>query len=154
MTFEDWDENGNGLISRSEFVEVFKIHFVDDWDVADDGYFDDEDIFKGSFRMWDEDDDKLISEDEWMQAYEYYYGDYVVDEYAVLDSDGDGYLEYTEFHDALVGTDFITVWDVSKDKMYNEYELARMIFNNWDHDDTNFIEKDEYEDFDNFYLDI
>lgn len=154
MTFEDWDKNENGYISRSEFVDVFVVHFIDDWDLLDDGYFDDEDIYKGTFKIWDVDDDTLLTEEEWLYGYDYYYGDYVFDDFVALDTDGDGKLEYIEYYDILEESDFYENWDVNKDKNLNEYELARMLFNNWDFDDSNFIEPDEYEEFDSYYLDI
>lgn len=154
LTFSDWDENGDGLITRSEFVDRFTANYVDDWNVVDDEHLDDEDFYRTTYGIWDEDDDELLSEQEWMFGYDYYYGDYILDDYVGIDADGDGFIEYTEYYDALSGTDYYSEWDVDEDMYLNEYELARMVFNNWDYDDSNFIEKDEYEEFDTFYLDI
>lgn len=154
LVFEDWDKNGDGLITRSEFVDMFTANYVDDWNVVDDAHLDDEDFYRTSYHIWDEDKDTLLNEQEWMLGYDYYYGDYILDDYEGIDADGDGYIEYTEYYDALRGNDYYPEWDVDEDMYLNEHELARMVFNNWDYDDSNFIEKDEYEEFDTFYLDI
>ncbi|MFW5820949.1 MAG: hypothetical protein ACOCWA_06645 [Bacteroidota bacterium] len=61
---------------------------------------------------------------------------------------------YSGIRDILEGTDFYSDWDVDEDKNLSEYELARMLFIKWDSDDSNFIEKDEYQEFDQYYLDI
>jgi len=153
-TFEDWDKNDNGLIARSEFVDVFTDDYVNDWNVIDDAHLDDEDFYTVTYGIWDVDDDELLTEEEWWYGYDYYFGDYIYDDYVAIDTDGDGFIEYAEYYDALYDTDYYAVWDVDKDTYLDQYELARMVFNNWDYDNSNFIEFDEYIDFDSYYLDI
>lgn len=154
LTFNDWDKNKDAMISRSEFVDIFTYHYVDDWNIKDDEHLDDEDFFVSSYGMWDTDNDEMLSEEEWLYGYDHYYGDYVVVDYLTVDEDGDGFIQYTEFYDIFDDTDYYTVWDVDADGYLNEFELARMVFNNWDIDNTNFIEVDEYQEFDSLYLDI
>lgn len=154
LTFTDWDKNQDGLISRSEFIDIFTYQYTDDWNLKDDEGLDDEDFFVSSYEMWDNDNDEMLTEEEWLFGYDYYFGDYVTVDYVAVDTDGDGFIEYAEYYDILDDTDFYTVWDVDANGYLNEYELARMVFNNWDIDNTNFIELDEYQDFDSHYLDI
>lgn len=154
LMFEDWDSNDNSLISRSEFVEQFTSNYVHDWNVIDDDHLDDEDFYTVIYNMWDLDDDERLTEEEWKYSIDYLYGDYVAEDFVAFDTDNDGYIEYVEYYDVLFETDFYDMWDVNDDGYLNEYELARMVFNNWDYDDSNFIERDEYTDFDAFYLDI
>ncbi len=154
LVFSDWDSNGDALISRSEFVDRFTENYVNDWDIINDDHLDDEDFFNASFTIWDDDSDEQLSEQEWLYGYDYFYGDYVSDEFVSVDVDGDGFIEYTEYYDVLSPTTIYTDWDVDGDNYLNEYELARMVFNNWDYDNSNFIEIDEYNDFDFYYLDI
>lgn len=154
LTFEDWDKNEDALISRSEFVERFTANYVDDWNIKDDEHLDDEDFFLSTYNIWDTDDDELLSEEEWLFGYDYYYGDYAINDYLAVDTDGDGFIEYAEYYNYLNPTDFYIVWDVDKDTYLNEFELARVVFNNWDINENNFIEKDEYVKFDTYYLDI
>ncbi|MCF8230446.1 MAG: hypothetical protein K9J24_15980 [Bacteroidales bacterium] len=57
-----------------------------------------------------------------------------------------------------------SIRDVDDDELFTEdewwygydyeYEQTRMVFNKWDYDNSNFIEIDEYTDFDAYYLDI
>ncbi len=154
LDFNSWDTNNNELISRSEFVDQFTESYVNDWNVYDDAHLDDEDFYTVTYGIWDTDDDELLTEEEWNYGYDYYYGDYVIDDFVAVDVDGDGFVEYTEYHDALDNTEFYASWDVDNDSYLNEYELARAVFNNWDYDNSNFIELDEYTAFDTYYLDI
>ena len=154
MTFSDWDKNEDTFISRSEFIEVFKDEYVDDWNVVDDQHLDDEDFYKITYEVWDADDDELLSKKEWIRGYDYYYGNYVTDDFVAIDVDNDSYIEYKEYYDILGDTDYYAVWDVDEDTYLSENELARMIFNKWDIDSSNFIEPDEYNMFDAYYLDI
>ena len=154
LTFSDWDINDNDLISRSEFVLEFVANYVNDWNVVDDEYLDDEDFFLVTYGIWDVNNDELLSEEEWLYGYNNYFGDYILDNYVAVDTDGDGFIEYQEYYDVLYPTDAYVVWDVDEDSYLSEYELARAVFNTWDLNDSNFIEKHEYNKFDSYYLDI
>jgi len=154
LTFGDWDKDSNDLISRSEFVEVFTMNYVDDWNVIDDDHLDDEDFYRVTYSIWDVDNDEMLSEEEWQYGYDYYYGDYILDDYVAIDTDGDGFIEYQEYYDVLYPTEYYMVWDVDEDTYLSELELARLVFNNWDINDNNFLELDEYQNFDSYYLDI
>lgn len=152
--FSDWDTDGNGLISRSEFINTFRSYYEEDWNKRDDEHLDDEDFYHISYSMWDTDKDTLLSESEWIDGFEYYYEDYVADDFIVVDVDQDGMIEHDEFVDVLDDTDFFEAWDFDADEHLTALEIARGVFNNWDRDDSNFIDPEEFDDFDAFYLDI
>ena len=154
LGFSDWDLNGDQLISRSEFTGVFKKHYVDDWNVVDDDYLDDEDFYLVNYRIWDLNKDELMTKEEWLMGYDHHYGDYIVDDFVAHDVDGDGYIEYAEFRDALMNTEYYVVWDIDADTYLSEDELATAVFNSWDIDNSSFIEKDEYKIFDAYYRDF
>ncbi len=155
MPFEDWDTNDSGLITRSEFVAHFTDNYVADWNNYDDNAtFDDEDFYTVTYDIWDVDDDDLLTVEEWDYGYDYFYGDYVNDDFVALDLDNDGFIEYVEYYDVFADTYYYTDWDIDADTYLNEYELARLVFNNWDVDNSNFIEKDEFDDFKAYYLEV
>ena len=154
LTFSDWDKNEDTFISRSEFIEVFSLVYVDDWDLSDDPYLDDEDFYRVTYRMFDADDDKLLTGQEWMFGYDFYYRDYISDDYVAIDTSGDGFIEYEEYYSALDKAGYHEIWDIDNDTYLSKNELARLLFNNWDIDNSNFIEIDEYNKFDRYFSDI
>jgi Ca2+-binding EF-hand superfamily protein len=154
LTFEDFDTDENNVITEEEFENVFTAHYYDDWNNVDDEYLDDEDFYLSVYDVWDADDDELLDEEEWTMGYDYYYGDYVISDYDAIDIDGDGFIEYTEYNDVLVDTDFFVDWDADADDFLNEDELAEGVFHIWDLNNDGMLDREEYIQFDSYYLDI
>jgi Ca2+-binding EF-hand superfamily protein len=154
LKFEDWDKDHSSVIEKDEFRQVFTKYYYKDWNKSEDPYLDDEDFYSSVYRIWDLDNDDYMSEEEWVRGYEYYYGDYVVLEYMDVDIDNDGFIDYDEYYGSLADTDFFMTWDANKDNYLDEEELANGVFEVWDRDDSGVIEKDEYEEFDDYYLEI
>lgn len=154
LTFSDWDRNDDQLISLSEFTGVFKKLYVDDWNVVDDNYLDDEDFYLATYRIWDINKDELMTKEEWLMGYDHQYGEYMVDDFVAHDIDGDGHIEYAEFRDALMNTEYYVILDIDADTYLSDEELAAAVFDSWDIDDSNFIEPDEYKLFDAYFRDF
>jgi len=154
LTFFDFDKDGNNLISKQEFKDVFTANFYDDWNNDDDEYLDDEDFYLSVYEIWDIDEDRLLSEEEWLMGYDYYYGDYILTDYDAIDIDDDGFIEYEEYTGVLDDTDFYVQWDLDASEYLSEEELANGVFERWDVDNSGKLEMDEYNDFDMYYLDI
>lgn len=154
LTFDDFDKDGNALISRSEFVDVFTFNYVDDWNTTDNDYLDDEDFFQVVYRVWDVDHDNKLTDQEWKLGYENYFRNYVVARFEDIDVDDDSYIMYSEYYDLLGDTDFYAAWDFDGDLQISQAELARGVFNNWDMDNSGFLDRGEFNAFDIYYLDI
>ena len=154
LTFEDFDKDNDNVVDVGEFEETFTANFYNDWNVTDDQYLDDEDFMVSTYDVWDTDDDDLLTEDEWNMGYDYYYGDYVDYDFNAVDIDGDGFVEYTEYDDALIETNYFQDWDNDVDGYLTETELAYGVFNRWDLDNDGVLEPNEYRNFDSYYLDI
>jgi len=150
--FYEWDTNHNELISRSEFIDHFTVIFDTNWRQNEQGAVSGEDLYPATYQIWDVDGDQLLSEDEWLYGYDFNFGDYVLDDYNAVDTDKDGFVDYVEFFETMSETDYQALYDVDGDNFISRYELSRAIFNSWDYDDSNFIEKDEFDRFKNFYL--
>lgn len=153
-TFSDFDKDGDGFIERYEFVDVFTANYVDDWDNTDDAGLDDEDFYTTSYARLNVNDNDYIDPEEWVTGYNYFYGDYLYDDYVLYDTDGDGYVEYAEYYDALYDSDYFMSWDVDNDGYLDQYELAYAVFDNWDVNDNLLLNRSEYNSFDYYYLDI
>lgn len=154
LSFSDFDKDDSSLIEQDEFVEVFTDNFYNDWDDQDDPYLDDEDFYKATFRVWDDDRNEFIDKEEWIIGYDYHYGDYVVVEFEDIDVDNDGYITYDEYHATIEKTELYEDWDFNDNMEISQTELARNIFDRWDINQSGFIEEDEFNEFDMYYLDI
>lgn len=155
LTFEDWDHDDDYVIEYHEFEDEFTEHYVDDWNNYDDDHLDDEDFMHATYRIFDRNDDEKLSFNEWMFGYNYYYDDYlIIDDVHSYDLNNDQYISYEEYTDALNTSGYYVDLDVDDDTFLNQFELANAVFNNWDVNNSHTLSKSEYEQFDDFYLDI
>ncbi len=154
LTFQDFDKNDDTKIDLMEFQQVFTANYYDDWNLQDDLYLDDEDFLTGTYQAFDVDDDEQLTEQEWMEGLRYSYGHHVVTDFDDLDADADDFISYDEYEEALINTSYYASWDIDNDNHLSEKELAAGIFYVWDINQSDFIEPDEYEKFDYYYLDI
>ncbi len=154
LTFEDFDKNDDTKIDLMEFQQVFTANYYDDWNLEDDEYLDDEDFLTGTYQVFDVDDDEQLTEREWLEGVRFSYGHHVITDFDDLDTDADDYISYDEYEEALKNTSYYTSWDIDDDNHLSEEELAAGIFYIWDINKSDYIEPDEYEKFDYYYLDI
>ncbi len=154
LNYEDFDVDGDGWIEKEEFRTVFVANFWNDWNNVDNDYLDDEDFYTFNYKLIDIDNDDLLTLDEWTYGCNYYYGDYLVDDFDAYDIDGDGFLEYVEYYDVLYDTDYYVAWDIDKDTYLSQAELAENVFERWDLNDTGLLSRSEYKNFDKYYKDI
>lgn len=154
-SFEDWDMDSDGLIERHEFTDKFVDEYFDAWDPENERGIIEEGFFRESFAGLDTDNDNMLSDEEWLIGYNYFYEDYLVyDDMAIVDSDGDGVIEYVEYYDALYETEYFTDIDLDSDNYISEYELANFVFENWDINDSGLINRSEFNQFDEYYIDV
>lgn len=152
--FKDFDLDNDALIERSEFVNVFVKNYKDDWDNTDNTGLDDEDFYVSSYGVINADNNTYLDADEWTFGYNYFFSDYLNKDYTLYDTDGDGFIEYVEYHDAIYDNDLFFEWDVDNDGYLDQYELANAVFDNWDINDNYVMNRFEFNNFDNYYLDI
>ncbi len=173
--FKDWDKDNNNLISRNEFVDRYSNDYSKDWksDPMNDQQnfdknepvenqqstmnegsdrFNDNDFYESSYRIWDKNKDNRLSEDEWRYGYDMSYGDYLDDDYAGIDTNHDGYLDYNEYHNSLGNTSYYSDMDVNRDNSLDNKEVSDMVFNDWDKDSSGYIEADEYDEYGDSFL--
>ncbi len=154
LNFDDFDLDNDGWVEKDEFKAVFIANYWDDWNPDDDENLDEDDFYTFTYAIIDVDDDELLTPEEWVYGYDYYYGDYLVDDFVAYDVDGDGYLEYAEYYDVLYDTDFYATWDIDMDTYLSKAELAENVFELWDTNDTGLMSKSEFNNFKKYYDDI
>ena len=153
-TFQDFDTDGDNKIERHEFQTVFMKNYTNDLDFVDNPGLDDEDFFTMTYAILDSDNNKLLVENEWKFGYDYYFNGYVVNDFWVYDIDGDGYISYAEYMQALSDTDYYMTWDIDRDNYLDEFELANAVFDTWDVNDNGILNQSEFYRFDVYYSDI
>lgn len=154
LTFEDWDYDNDALINYSEFERTFGKNYYNDWNQNDDPYLDDEDFLVSTFNIWDVDEDNQLTEEEWIIGFDYYFGNYVISAYDVVDENDDDLISYEEYYNVLNDTEFYRDWDLNEDNIIHEEELTAGVFERWDLENDGVLDVDEYAAFDSYYIDF
>lgn len=154
LDFGDFDVNNNNMIEKSEFRTYFIDNYSGDLKRTSDMGWDDESFYTTTYIVLDRDRNDQLIKDEWMHGYDYYYGDYLTNDFIVYDLNHDGYLSRSEYLDALTPTTYFVTWDVDQNKYLSDMEFADAVFANWDTDDNGTLDKAEFDRFDRAYTDI
>lgn len=154
LTYADFDINGDSNVTLDEFEEVFAANYYDDWNNDDNEYLDDEDFFMTVYGMWDTDGDKTLSDAEWRMGFDYYYGNYVIYDYATIDTNNDGFVSWEEFDEAVSDTQFFVSWDADASEYLDKEELGEGVFKIWDLNNNGILDEKEFNKFANYYLDV
>lgn len=154
LSFEDWDKNNSGKIEKQEFVNTFTLNYFEDWDRKDNGYLDDEDFYQIYYDVMNRDQNGGVSEEEFTWAYEYYNRGEFRDEYENWDLNDDFILTYDEYKKGLYESTFFSQWDFDENGELSEEELATGMFRVFDIDDDGKVDRDEYDTYKDYYLEI
>ncbi len=112
VKYEDWDTNGNKVLSKDEFYEGF-------------------------YSIWDENGDKSVDQKEFTRATKNFFANYKYDEYgkfADWDTDGNGKVSKKEYRHMMTtkmgkeseeeGNDrLFVIWDLDNDDNIEKIEL-------------------------------
>lgn len=154
IEFIEWDTNRDGTIEEIEFRNGFMAEYFYDWDRNNDGILDIEDFFRSSYLILDENNDNLLSLREWKFGVNYFYYDYITDEFTQYDLDDNNFLTYDEYYSVISITDYFNAFDADKNSYISEYELTKYVFEMWDYDDSGDLSEEEYDFFETYYLGI
>lgn len=154
LTFEDFDRDGDEWVQKDEFKETFTENYAEDLNLTDDPGLDDEDFYRTTYYFIDINRDNMLSMDEWLHGYTYYYGDYLVEDFAIYDLNRDNLISYQEYYDGLYPTEFFHTWDRDYNSFLSDKELAEKVFESWDANNNGLMSEFEYQRFDEYYTDI
>lgn len=153
LSFKYFDKDGDSLVEKQEFRNVFIEKYQRDLDNVDDRGLDDEDFYTISYNVLDLNNDNIIDPSEWENGYRYYYNKYLINDLSLYDINKDNYLSYTEYLDALTDTDYFITWDIDRNTFLSEDELAEQVFETWDLNGNEVLSKTEFRKFNSFYKD-
>ncbi len=178
--FKDWDTDNDNNISKSEFGDRYSKDYTHYWhgntvnstDNNKTGVkngksdmnskngmntansYTDDDFYHSTYNMWDTNRDQWLSEDEWKDGLDSSYKNYVKDDFKTIDKNGDGRLDFNEYHNSLVNSDYYSKYDKDRNKSLDDNEVSDMVFDSWDRDKNNWIDENEYNTYRKNYLDI
>jgi Ca2+-binding EF-hand superfamily protein len=152
--FERWDRDGNREISKDEFIYIFNNVYVNDRNLIDNEYLDDEDFYEITFHRLDINNDNYLSDVEWDWGYNHLLVDYDITEYSIYDVDDNNLLDFAEFLVIVNKINYFPDRDLDRDGYLNRDELAQDVFNSWDADNNQRISEEEFADFYAFIIRI
>lgn len=105
QTFADWDTDGDGILTRSEWDTGVADTSYGAWDANDDGFVSAVKYEDGLFGWMDDGDDGALSVAEWDEGFDSWYGEATVDfDVSSWDDDGDGMITEAEFTEEYTTT--------------------------------------------------
>lgn len=152
--FSQWDENDNGKLSKSEFMNEFSTEFYSAWDIRSNENLDADDFHMVTFNVADANRDKYLERAEIEWGHKYMYGDYVEFNYIINETDENGGLEFNRFHDMLKATNYFSDIDLDNNEMISKEELTEAVFSDWDMNGDGYLSEDEFTTFDRYYFQI
>ncbi len=150
--FSEWDTDGSGEISESEFQENFSAEHYSAWDANNDENLTEEEYYQATFMILDENQDQQLSSAESDWGYEHLYGDYV--DYDVDVQEGQDSttvnLNYDQYRESVRDTRFYSDTDTNADSNLTREELASSIFASLDWDNNGSLSSTEFEQFNRY----
>lgn len=115
--------------------EGYKIDTFTDIDVDKSGYLENGEYQSYAFGRADWDSDGYLEDTEWAKYVEVYYDPYdlTYDTYVEYDTDGDGFIDRSEFNEVPT-TDLYDVWDYNDDDYIDS--------DDWDKVITHYVDKE------------
>ena len=100
---------------------TYQYESFEDIDVDKSGYLESGEYIGHAFGRADWDDDGYLEDTEWVRYTEVYYDPYDLDydTFVQYDTDGDGYIDRSEFNEVPVGP-LYEAWDYDDDALINE----------------------------------
>lgn len=149
--FDEYDANADGLWDENEFGEANNDNFTE-WDSDADGAFDNDEFYDSTFETADRNNDDGIDEQEWSEGYNNAFGDYAEEgDFATYDENDDGILDNEEWSTGFADSDWFNDYDADDNDLVENNEWNRGLFDDWDDDESGYLEDQEYDLYNNYY---
>ena len=142
-TFGDWDTDGDQMVTRKEFQQgVTDQGVYDDLDTDNDNQVSEDELKNWVFGVWDADNDGNLTEEEYEERTEQF-DEYEWGEFDEWNTDGDALLTDTEFMTGEAGSDLFDEWDADDTNFIDDNEFGEGLFDIWNADDDKGLTPDE-----------
>lgn len=151
--FDTFDTNDDGLWDENEFNETYSDEYYSDWDQDSDGFVDEAEFGATTFDNVDEDEDGYINDEEWQGGSEAMYGDYAdEDDFGSFDTNDDDVLDENEWNYGFSDAGWYDTYDSDQSGTVDDDELTDGVFDDWDADDDGYLNEQEYQDSETYFV--
>ncbi|MGD9556066.1 MAG: EF-hand domain-containing protein [Mangrovibacterium sp.] len=149
FSFTYFDRNGDGLIQKEEFTAEYFRNYWNGEGNPEQPDAGSDNLYTAAFDMVDADHDRRLSEKEFDTAVGTYYQGYLENNFDAYDADGDSFISFGEYRDAVHDPDYFRFWDEDGDSFLTEDELAGRIFDEWDANGDGVLNRREFDNIEN-----
>ena len=141
------DNSSNGSsFDKNDFAKtVATLGYIADWNVNDQGAYDDPELYVTTYKIWDRDENKSISEQEWNNGVTYYILDYDKSkdgDFSDWDRDSSNDLDVNEVTAGMKDKNYFKADEADKSVAKQTSDNPTLVV--WDTDNDPLIEKVEY----------
>lgn len=144
LGFNEFDANNDDFWDINEFNEANNDWF-DEWDLDDDGAFNDEEFYATTMGNTDINNDRRISQEEWNEGQRNMFGNYAEEnDFDAWDVNDDNFIDDNEWNTGFGESNWFSTYDGDADGTITDVEWNEGFFNEWDLNDDGMLDENEY----------
>ena len=143
--YASWDGDRNRTLNETEFTAAARDRGYSRWNTTADAGLDEKELGTGLFAMWDRDHNSQLTDAEWREGARRWYEGDTYGDWGAWNTNGDGYLDTTEFNAGLGRTGLFNTWDADRNGMIAENEFGRGLFGRWDANRDQSVDANEWD---------
>lgn len=140
------DADSDQPLTRDDFSRRFGgSRSYDGWDANGDGRLSRDEFHLSAFSHWDTDGDRRLSQTEWRQGTDAWLDEHQAGLWEDWDADGDGSVSPAEYNRELNEHNLYDTWDRNRDGTVDPEELGYSLFGALDRDANNQLDEQEWQ---------
>lgn len=148
-SFDNYNPEDNDYVTNDDFSNVFSQNNYNDWDIDEDEIVNNEELYRGFYKVWDINKDEKLNEKEWAYGTEHYLDNFQGEQYGYFsdwDLDSDDWVEVEEFVNAIADTPYYSGWDQDNDNELDPGEFGEGVFKIFDENEDERISREEFQE--------